>query len=66
VAAVSRAKRASNNKWDAQNMKVAGAKIKKEEYDLFKKYCEARNQTVSSMLTGYIRRCILGDQQVSD
>ena len=47
-------------------MKVAGTKIRKEEYDLFQKYCEVRNQTVSSMIAGFIRRCIREDNPTSE
>lgn len=66
MATVSRAKRKSNNKWDHQNMRVVSTKIKKEDYDLFREYCEVRNQTVSSMVAGFVRRCIQEDNPTSE
>jgi arginyl-tRNA--protein-N-Asp/Glu arginylyltransferase len=56
------AQKRASNKWDAANMKVVATKIRKEDYDLFKKYAEDRGQTVSSLVAGYVRRCIAEDQ----
>ena len=58
MATVSRAKRASNNKWDAQNMRVVSAKIKREDADRFREYAAARGKTVSGMITDYVKRCL--------
>lgn len=55
------AQRASANKWDAAHMKVVATKLKVEDAEAFKAYAEARGQTVSSMLAGYVRRCLAED-----
>ena len=48
---VSRAKRASNNKWDKENMKIVACKIRKED-------AENNNTTPNSLLRNYIYQCI--------
>lgn len=66
MATVSRKQRAAANAWDKKNMRVVSTKIKKEDYDLFQRYCEVRNQTVSSMVAGFVRRCIQEDNPTSE
>lgn len=56
--AVSRAKRASNNKWDKENMKLVACKIKKEDAEAFKQYAEDNNTTSNALLRNYIFKCI--------
>lgn len=58
---VSKAKRASNNKWDAANMATMACKIKKEEAEAFRNYAAERNTTVNALLAGYVRRCLAAD-----
>lgn len=36
---VTRAKRASNNKWDAENMKVLGCKMRRDRAEAFQALC---------------------------
>lgn len=56
--AVSRAKRASNNKWDKENMKIVACKIKIDDADAFKKYAEDNSTTPNALLRKYIYSCI--------
>ena len=56
--AVSRAKRASNNKWDKENMKLVACKIKKEDAEAFKKYADDNATTPNALLRKYIYKCI--------
>lgn len=56
--AVSRAKRASNNKWDKENMKIVACKIKIEDAELFKEYAEDNKTTPNALLRNYIYKCI--------
>ena len=62
MAAVSRAKRASNNKWDRENMKIISCKIKIEEAEAFERYAQERGTTRNALISGYIRRCLAADQ----
>jgi hypothetical protein len=56
--AVSRAKRASNNKWDKENMKIVACKIKKEDAEAFKRYAEDNNTTSNALLRNFVYKCI--------
>ena len=47
---VSPKKRASNNKWDAENMTVLGGKVRKEYADEVKKKAKERGDTVNAIL----------------
>lgn len=62
---VSRAKRASNNKWDKENMKIVACKIRKEDADAFKQYADNNNRTPNSLLRNYIYQCI-GKSETED
>ena len=55
---VSRAKRASNNKWDKENMKIVACKIKKDYAEAFKQYADEKNTTPNALLRNYIYNCI--------
>lgn len=55
---ISRAKRASNNKWDKENMKIVACKIKKEDAENFKQYADDNNTTPNALLRNYIFNCI--------
>ena len=48
---VSRAKRASNNKWDAENMVVLGCKVKRDKADAFRAACKAGGTTPNAVFT---------------
>ena len=55
---VSRAKRANNNKWDKENMKIVACKIRKDDAEAFKKYAEDNNTTPNALLRNYIYNCL--------
>jgi len=56
--AVSRARRAANNKWDKANMKVIACKIKLDRAELFRKLCEQDGKTANAVLTELIEQYI--------
>ncbi len=58
MAAVSKAKRKSNDKWDAENMKHVACKIRKEDAEAFKEYATERKTTPNALLRGFIFKCI--------
>ena len=47
---VSPKKRASNNKWDAENMTVLGVKVRKDYAERVRACCEANGDTVNAVL----------------
>lgn len=47
---VSPKKRASNNKWDAENMTVLGVKVRKDYAEEVKKRAKERGDTVNAIL----------------
>ena len=55
---VSRSKRAANNKWDTNNMKIVACKIKKTYADEFSQYAANKGTTVNALLKEYIYKCI--------
>ena len=52
---VTRAKRASNNKWDAANMVVLGCKIRRDEAEAFRAACRQASTTPSAVFHDAIR-----------
>lgn len=56
--AVSKAKRAANDKWDKANMKVIACKIKLDRAELFRELCERKGKTANAVLTELIERYI--------
>ena len=55
---ISRAKRAANNKWDAENMQNIACKLKKDQVARFKEYAEKHGTTCNALLRGFILSCI--------
>ena len=55
---VPRKKRASNNKWDKENMKIVACKIRADKAERFKQYAEENKTTPNALLRGYIYDCI--------
>lgn len=51
---VSLSKRASNNKWDKESMKIVACKIKKEQVELFAQYAADNKTTVNALIREYI------------
>lgn len=56
--AVSKAKRAANNKWDADNMTIVACKIKKTDAEDFKAYAAENGTTPNALLKDYVYKCI--------
>lgn len=52
--AVSRSKRAANNKWDKENMKIVACKVKKEQAEKFKQYATDNGTTANALLKDYV------------
>ena len=52
---VSEKKKASNQKWDKENMTVIGCKVRKEEAERIKKYAADHGTNVNALLLGYVR-----------
>lgn len=51
---VSRSKRAANNKWDKENMKIVACKLRKEQAEKFKRYAESNGTTANALLKSYV------------
>lgn len=64
--AVSRSKRAANNKWDTENMKIVACKIKKEDAESFKLYAKEIGTTPNAILREHIYKCIGKSGEVED
>ena len=48
--AITKAKRASNDKWDAENMAYQTVKVRRELLDAFKKTCSERGDRVNTIM----------------
>lgn len=48
-------------KWDAQNMKVLGCRVRREVADAFAEYAQERGTTVNALLQKYVMACV-GDR----
>lgn len=53
---VTRAKRASNNKWDAENMQVLACKIRRDRAETFKAACKLEETTPNEVFRKAIDR----------
>lgn len=51
---ISAKKKASNAKWDKQNMATLGCKVKKEQAEKFKKYASEQGKTANAILKDYV------------
>jgi len=56
--AVSKAKRAANDKWDKENMLTLGCKISRADAEAFKAYAVERGMTANTLLKEYVYQCI--------
>lgn len=56
--AVSEKKKASNARWDKENMANVSCKIKKEDAEAFRAYAAAQGKTAHALLKEYILSCI--------
>ena len=59
---VSEKKKASNARWDRENMTTLGCRVKKEEAALFKAYCAQEGKTSNTVLKEYVMECIEGSE----
>lgn len=55
---VSEKKKASNAKWDKENMTTLGCRVKKEDAIAFKQYCGRQGKTSNTMLKEFVGQCI--------
>ena len=56
--AVPRSKRAANNKWDKENMKIVACKIKKEDAERFAELAAENGTTPNALLRGFVYKYI--------
>lgn len=56
--AVSDAKRKANAKWDRENIATLACRVKKEQADAFKEYCNNIGETANTVLKNYVLHCI--------
>ena len=61
---VSEKKKASNAKWDKENMTTLGCKIKRAQATAFKAYCEDQGSTSNTVLKDFVLGCI-GEQDAA-
>lgn len=59
--AVSKAKMASNSRWDQKNMAYLKCKVRTETAEAFKAYAAERGTSVHALLKGYVDRCLSED-----
>ena len=55
---ISEKKKASNAKWDRENMFTLGCRIRKEQAAAFKDVCAAAGITANTALKDYVMECI--------
>ena len=60
---VTRAKRATNNKWDAANMTVLGCKVKREYADAFREACRLAGTSPNAVFKAAIDEFMRENQQ---
>ena len=56
--APSESQKRASIKWDKENMSVLGCKVKKEQAEKFKAYCESMGKTSNAVLRDYVLGCI--------
>lgn len=54
VRKVSEKRKASNQKWDLENMRSVSCRLRREDAELFKQYCEEHNTTPGAYLKNHI------------
>ena len=55
---VSEKKKASNAKWDSENMTTLGCRVKKDQAIAFKAHCETQGSTSNTVLKNFVLGCI--------
>lgn len=61
--AVSKAKMASNAKWDQKNMAYLKCKVRTETAEAFKTYAEEHGTSVHALLKSYVECCLAEDAE---
>lgn len=64
--AISEAKRKANQRWDAANMETLSCKVKREQAEQFRAYCEIKGETVNAALQGFVSVCTGGGETPQD
>lgn len=59
--AVSEKKKASNAKWDKENIRTVACRLKKDDAEAFKEYAEKQGKTVNTLIREYVLQCIAKD-----
>ena len=63
---VTRAKRASNNKWDAENMKVLACKIRRDQAEAFQEECRRRGTSPNEVFRQAVERFMGGRKETEN
>lgn len=61
--AISKARRAANDRWDKENMTTLGCKVKREDAAAFKEFSVKQGKTANTMLKDYVMLCIDAQSQ---
>ena len=56
--AVSEAQKKASDKYNRTHMSTLGCKVKKEEAEAFKAYCEKKKKTPNTELKEHVMKCI--------
>lgn len=59
---ISDKKKASNAKWNKENITTLGCSVKKEEAALFKQFCKDQGKTSNTVLKDFVLACIYGPE----
>lgn len=59
VKAVTKAQRMASNKWDRDNMRTLSCRLRTEEAEIFKQYCDSKKTTPGKLLKQYVINCII-------
>lgn len=57
---VSEKKKATNAKWDKENMRTVATRLRKAEAEAFAEYAASKGKTPNALLREYVRECIKG------
>lgn len=61
--AISEKKKATNARWDKDNMATVGCKLRKEQAESFRAYAQSQGKTSNALLKEYILTCIEKSKQ---
>lgn len=54
-----------SKEWDKENMKTLACRVRKEEADSFRQYAESCGMSAHTMLAGFVRSAISGDDSMT-